>query len=1013
MRIDSVFLMRRSTGMLTLFVILATAPCRPTAGGEVDAESAIDTTFREQVRPLVQAHCIRCHNAETMESGIRLDRLSSRPDDRQVFLWKNVLEQVDDRAMPPEDEPQLTDEQRQFLVGWIPKVMTAAAARNAEFNGSVRRLTVAQYRNTLRDLLGLQEDLTKSLPPDGVTKDGFTNQTHTLGLSPLQVEAYFTIAQRALDRCIVDPETPPAIQNFRVDLGRAINSEPCPDDLVLGALSMLLKNEDFVVTELMPDKPFEFRPLRMETHFEFIEGYQGNDTVRGWRTFDSIYHAVFACVRGTPGYPLGEPHQSVPEGLLLRPAIPSPEIFGVASTYGPMANFKISLRELPDTGNFRVTVHAARYDDFLLLDAESPAAAPNAPHSISTDIIAESPQSTVSIIDDGIYQLDVYWTDGDSPGVMSLQIDERETAGQLLESPSNTDDDAAPADDEKVSAFCLARMSCGEHALTVRCRDMSRLRRVVLTRLDEDSGSAQRFRNFEQRVPQLGVHVGLRRDCGSTLARVGDPHPVANRELRPFVFEGAINDFPSPDVEENNVNYLAGLREIGVRSEYTDGQEMPRLLVRSVEFEGPLYETWPPETHRRIFIESQNRGDHAAYAREIIESFATRAFRRPATPAELAPILGVWQDSYADGAGFERSIKDALLVVLTAPQFLMLIEESAGPEPEDLSPYELASKLSYLLWNTAPDDRLLQLAADNTLHASLDAEFHRMVADERFSQFVSEFAAQWLSLDKLDVLAVDMQKYPMLTRDVKPELWAEPVQFVQYLLQHNLSARHLVESDLVVANDIVAHYYGIEDRPESGFRFVPTVHRNGHVGGLLTQAGILAALSDGRVANPVKRGAWVARKIVAEPPDDPPPNVPQLPEDDGEELTLRQKLERHRDQKGCAKCHSGIDPWGLPFEQYDAAGLFRTDDEVDSRSTLPDGREIADVIALKRYLAHDRIDQVAFSFLKHVAIYAAGRSLSYHELEQLRKEVVDYEESDYRLQDLLRHVVKSDLFLKK
>src|SRR5262249_45718732 len=146
---------------------------------------------------------------------------------------------------------------------WIPKAMSAAAAKNAQYNGSARRLTVAQYRNTLRDLLGINENLTKSLPPDAVSKDGFTNDAQALGLSPLQVEAYFEIAEKALNLGIVDEHVPPTIQNFRVNLGTAINLDPSPDNLILGAFSVLLKNDEFVVTELTPSKPFEFIPFRM------------------------------------------------------------------------------------------------------------------------------------------------------------------------------------------------------------------------------------------------------------------------------------------------------------------------------------------------------------------------------------------------------------------------------------------------------------------------------------------------------------------------------------------------------------------------------------------------------------------------------------------------------------------------------------------------------------------------------------------------------------------------------
>ena len=878
------------------------------------AAAADEATFQERVQPLLQKFCVRCHNADNMESGIRVDHLTATLEDSQLPLWKGILKQVVDGDMPPADEPQLSTDQRQALTEWITQGMTVARSRPVPKNGSVRRLTVAQYRNTLRELLGLQEDLTDALPPDGISKDGFANNAQTLLMSPLQVESYFDIAEKALDLCIVDENSKPVIQNFRMEFGAAINSTPCPDTLVLGANNALLNNADFVVTELKPTKPFDYLPFAMKTQHEFIEGYVGNDTIRAWKKFDSIYHSVFACVRGTPGYPKGDAHQVVPNGLLLRPAIPSPEIFGQSNTYGPMANFKISLRELPEQGTFRITVKAARYDD---------------------------------------------------------------------------------------------------------------------------SDPTQPNNAFEQRSPSLGVYLGLRRDCGSTLTRVGEPRPVSNGELQEFVFEGAINDFPTPDVERDNVNYLAGIREIGVRSEYTDGRDMPRLLVRSIEFEGPFYESWPPATHRHIFIESpvgralqpvvpkdqatetttgksaRPTASESAYAQDVIRSFATRAFRRPVTTSELETLVGVWKNSFADKGHFRQSIKDTLLVVLTSPQFLFLIENSSSPAAEDLDAYELASKLSYFLWNAPPDQHLLELAAKNALHQSLDAEIDRMIRDPRFGQFVTEFVSQWLSLDKFDVVAIDAQKFPKLTRDTKTQLRQEPIQFLRYLIEQNLPLRNVVQSDFLVANEVTASYYNLADRTESGFRFVPLKHENENLGGVLTQASILAGLSDGRESNPIKRGAWLARKIIAEPPEDPPPNVPQLKEDDGAKLTLREKLKRHRNQKGCAKCHSGIDPWGIPFETFDAGGLFKKDPGIDARSTLPDKAEIKDLNGLKAYLAHNRIDQVAFSFLKHAACYAVGRRLTYNELVFLQEQCVPLKSNDYRMQELLRFVIKSDLFLKK
>jgi hypothetical protein len=285
-------------------------------------------------------------------------------------------------------------------------------------------------------------------------------------------------------------------------------------------------------------------------------------------------------------------------------------------------------------------------------------------------------------------------------------------------------------------AFLAVRLEAGPLAVRAEHSGVTELDRVVLTPVAAGSELARRFLAFEKRSPRVGVHLGLRRDCGSTLAQVGELQTVRSEKITPLVFEGAIRNFPSPEVEKDNVNYLAGVREIGVRSEYTDGRDMPRLLIRSVEFEGPYYDSWPPPSHRNIFVDSDPR--------KIIRSFATRAYRRPITAAEEASLMTVYQKT--------SSLKDALLVVLTSPQFLFLIEKSSTPDPEPVDDYELGSKLSYFLWNGPPDRTTLQLAAAGTLRSNVDAEVGRMIEDARFSQFIREFTSQWLSLDKFNVL---------------------------------------------------------------------------------------------------------------------------------------------------------------------------------------------------------------------------------------------------------------------
>ena len=1183
----------------------------------------VQEEFQQDIKPLLSKYCFDCHGSEKSKAGIRVDYLDGSLPDKEVRHWQIIRKQLREEEMPPEDELQPSQDERGALLNWIDQALEMARKRVRPKNGIIRRLTVAQYRNTIRDLLGIKEDLTGVLPPDAVSIDGFLNNEQTMLLSPLLIEAYFDIAERALDLAIINENVKPVIQNFRMDFGRSINKDPLPDKLILGAGSVLLSNENFVVQQILPDKKFAFDSFKMRTKWRFNEGYKGNDTVRGWRDYDSIYHAVFACMRGTGGYPKGKAYNIVPEGLLLRPSIPSEEVWQVDSTYGPRANFKISIRELPKHGRFRVKVKAAKYDDFFLLPDQSPAAQVSESSVILRDLRGKK---TTNIEIPGLYQADVYlqpettqkstadssrlneqligywgmngniksstnsqqlvgrlagdakfiespigldsqaisldgdgdavivprdklmdvgegqftvaawirpaelrqagivslgkysWTHGwyfempDNKGVLRIETanpdnqsngtvasrpgvirlnqwqhvaavvsreenktklyvngfevaagtikpsildnpkvdlhigriqDSQQFKGEIDEvrfyrraldiselkallKPGQRFVNSPPVKEEDLKlqiagrqlearlrqpAFAVLRLSSGLQEFSLNYAGGLTPNRLVLTRVPDDSDLAKRFEKFENRSSWLGVHMGLRRDCGSTFSSVQEPVEVKNGELKEFVFEGAINNYPSDDVQPGNDNYLAGIREIGVRNEYTDGRNRPRLKINSVEFEGPYYETWPPATHRRIFIDSPNKNQTEVYALEVVRAFADRAFRRPITKEEEVSLMKVWKSSFSEHNNLIRSIKETLLIVLTSPQFLFLIEKSNSPKPEPITQNELVSKLSYFLWNTSPDSRLRLLASQGELSASLDNEITRMIEDDRFEQFVEEFTSQWLNLEKFDVVEIDRNRYPSLTRNRRLHLKREPIELLKYMIRENLPARNLLQSEFVMANELVASYYGLSSQIESGFNFVPVNHNREYLGGLLAQTSILAGLSDGRDSNPIKRGAWIARKIIAEPPAEPPPNVPGIEEIDSS-LPLSERLFLHRNHKGCAGCHSSIDPWGLSLEQFDAGGGFHAN-KKQQNIKLPDQTEVADYAEFRSYLVGPRMDRVAFSLLKHIATYAVGRTLTYNELVFLEEQGLTLRDSDYRMQDLLRFVIHSDVFLKK
>ena len=1133
----------------------------------------LEAQFRETVQPFLKSYCYRCHGSRKMKSGVRVDQLNLSLEDKQLFLLQHIHKQLKDEVMPPEDERQPGAEERKLVLEWVRQVLEEGARKVSPKDGSVRRLTVAQYHNTLRDLLGVEDHLADALPADGVSKEGFKNNKDTLLLTPQMIETYFDIAEKALDLCLVDETKKPRIQCFRVELGKGVNKKPTADKLVLNGPNLLPK-ADFLVRQVVPDKPFPFEPFPMRTKFRFFEGYAGNGTVRAWRNFEGIYHNVFAALNGkfTGGLNYGRSYVFVPEGLLLRPRSPETQN-GKPPQQGPSPSFSMPLRELPSSGMFQLTVEAARYDDGFQpnshlwkagvgfeLDVnggkgaslEIPAAgvyqldvvlegnprddvmtadigqrtfskrlkgkfakgsesagagAGKSPLGIViddpaadkvgdwTDSVHGKPYLGKGYIHDGNtskgakfvtfnvklprtgnYQVNLAYTYGNnrSPavpveihhadGVESAKVNQmkqppigglfiplgsfrfekekpaivvisnKDTRGvvvvdglQVIEEEAGKKPAAKKDGKEQKSKntarlkkgeviipFLVARFAKGASPIKIGNGDGKNLRRVHVTPVSSESESGRQFAAFEKRAPTVSAHIGVRTDVGPRSTRVDQLLAVPSATVERYSFRAPISSFPSPETEEGNANYLAGLWEIAIRSEPSGDRQVPRLLLGAVEFEGPFYETWPPRGHREIFFASERRKDPPAYAREVLERFGARAFRRPVTPKELKSLVGVWQKSYARSQDFQESVRGALLVILTSPQFLFLVEESAGPQVEPLSPYELAAKLSYFLWNTAPDAKLIELAAAGKLGAAVPAEIDRLVADDRFGQFAGEFVSQWLSLDKFDVVNISGGKYPRLNRETKRELRKEPVRFVTHLIRSNLPLRNLITSDFIVANDVVAGYYGLGGKAENGYAFTPVRHGGETLGGVLTQAAILSGLSDGSESNPIKRGAWLARRIIGEPPAPPPPNVPELPGgQEAEGKTLQERLEQHRDKVGCAECHRKIDPWGLPLEQFDAGGLLKKG-KVDARSTLPDETEISGTSDLKRYLTEERLDQVARSFLEHLCIYAVGRDLTFNEREYLRAEGRrQLSGKGYRMRDCLLFVVQSPLFLEK
>ncbi len=451
----------------------------------------------------------------------------------------------------------------------------------------------------------------------------------------------------------------------------------------------------------------------------------------------------------------------------------------------------------------------------------------------------------------------------------------------------------------------------------------------------------------------------------------------------------------------------------------------PTLIIDSVEWDGPIVDSWPTAAHQRIFFGGEKATKDAAYAREIVTRFAERAWRRPVQAKEIDHVLKPFEQAQKLGDSFELSVKNSLVAVLCAKSFLYLEEGNVAKAAPKLTDAELASRLSYFLWSTTPDQRLLDLARGGKLDqpATLRAEVQRMLKDARAAEFASSFPRQWLQLRRVGMFPPDKVLYPEYDENLEQSMVAETLGFFGDVLTRNGSLREFLDSDWTLLNERLATHYGIDGIRGDQLQRV-SLKPEDHRGGLLTQGAVLSLTSDGTRHRPVHRGVWVLESIIGKPPPPPPANVPALstPEAKAKKTTVREKLEQHRADPNCTACHNKIDPLGVAFDNYDAIGRWRTvesvrdgvgeDPKLEPSGVLADGRKFNDSVELKKLLLADT-DKFAVAFTEKLATYALRRGMTFSDREELKRIAEQSKRGGYKLAALIESLVTSPLFLKR
>lgn len=451
----------------------------------------------------------------------------------------------------------------------------------------------------------------------------------------------------------------------------------------------------------------------------------------------------------------------------------------------------------------------------------------------------------------------------------------------------------------------------------------------------------------------------------------------------------------------------------------------PTLIVDSVEWDGPIVDAWPTVAHQRIFFGGEQATKDAAYAREIVTRFARHAWRRPVQEAEVTHLLKPFEQAQKLGESFELAVKNSLLAVMCSKSFVYLEEGRVDTPSLKLNDWELASRLSYFLWSSMPDERLLDLARADKLHLpeTLRTEVQRMLKDPKAHEFAQSFPRQWLQLRKVGMFPPDKVLYPEYDENLEQSMVAETVGYFQDVLGRNASLREFLDSDWALVNERLATHYGLEGVRGDQLQRV-SLKPEDHRGGLLTQASILSLTSDGTRHRPVHRGVWMLEAIIGKPPPPPPANVPALstPAPDAKKTTVREKLEQHRADPNCTACHNKIDPLGMAFDNYDAIGRWRLVETIrdgtganpplDPSGKLPDGRPFADSTGLKQLLLADT-DKFAAAFTEKLATYALRRGMTFSDREHLKQIAEQAKASDYHIASLIESLVSSPLFVKR
>ena len=935
-------------------------------------ESTLDQRFTNTVRPFLATHCLSCHSGPQPAAQLDFQRYPNLASViKEHPRWALVAERLKAGDMPPQPFKRPDPAAAQRVIAWVEAVRHHEARKNAGDPGLVlaRRLNNAEYNYAIRDLTGVDLRPTREFPVDPANPEGFDNTGESLAMSPSLLNKYLQAAREVANHLVLKPNGidfaphPMLVETDREKyaIQRIVNfylRQPT-DYAAYFEAAWRYKHRATLghptATLATTATQMQVSPKYLPLIWQMLEGPR--ETVGPLAHIQKLW-------RELPSPKPGQPTLARPGALALRDYVlrvraliakhySSPLVQGLSATSQPLMNWKLN----------QFARHRRDYDRTALLEEgqplpEIPAAPKRGQFFIPANFDVVARQAAAKLIT----------ARREDPEPIRFPAGQRPRYEAAFARFANLFPDAFYISERGRFFPDLTQdtgrlLSAGFHNVMGYYRDDQALRELILdpkqtAELETlwrefDFIADHTIRTYTQYYfNQSGEILGNGRESGSE--RPADrpiTHPsILQRLQEQYIAKARAHDSNDPVALEAIPAHFAFVN----------------AAIRAIE---------------------KARADAEPRHLDALVDLARRAYRRPLTPAERVDLLAYYRQMRdKNGLTHEEAIRDSVVGILMSPDFSYRIDLTPGrtPRPLPLSDAALASRLSFFLWSSLPDDQLLRLAATGQLRQPgvLAAQARRLLQDPRAARFATEFAGHWLGFRRFEEHnAVDRQRFPAFDNDLRQAMFEEPVRFLTDLIQHNRPTLDLLYGKHTFVNAPLAQHYGmpaVENTAGQWLR-VDDATRYGR-GGLLAMSVFLTQNSPGLRTSPVKRGYWVAKRVLGEMIPPPPASVPELPEDEAKaDLPLREMLAKHRENPSCAGCHARFDSLGVAFENYGPTGEKREKDlagrPVDIQAAFPDGQPREGLPGVQAYIRAKRENDFLDNLCRKLLAYALGRSL--------------------------------------